>query len=189
MAEIKVERPLTELLQEVREAMSKADLKKSGYNSHLGFPYFELKDFVPLATKLFAERGMCPIFQIGYDSSGIEYASVNLVKGAESIIFKIPTAEANNSQNPIMNQGSKITYMRRYLYMCLLDLVDNDSVDADAPSDRPVEEKKATDKQVDMIRSLYDEENIAKIVEYYKINDLSELNIKQASEVIARKKK
>ena len=56
-------------------------------------------------------------------------------------------------------------------------------------SNNPViEEKKATSKQVEMLRSLYDEENVAKMLEYYNIQNLDELSLKTASELIARKK-
>jgi hypothetical protein len=93
--------------------------------------------------------------------------------------------------NGIFNTGSKITYMKRYLYSNLLDLCENDVADQNngEVKEQKIEEKRATPKQVEMIRGLYDEENIAKMVEYYNINSLEELTLKQASEVIARKKK
>ncbi len=186
--EIKVERPLTELLQEVRYEMSTADIKKSGYNPYAKSNYFELKDFLSLATKLFYERKICPQFWIDIDSSGVEYAHLNITNGTQTLPFKLPTAEANNSSNPIQNQGSKVTYMRRYLYMMALDLVENDVVDAAEPSDKPAKEPKATEKQLELIRDLYDEENIGKMLEYYHISSLDEMTLKDASTAINRKK-
>lgn len=49
-------------------------------------------------------------------------------------------------------------------------------------------EAKATETQINIIRNIYNEENIAKMVEYYKVNDLSELTVQQASQAIARKR-
>ena len=190
MAEIKVEKTIYELLQEVRYELSKTKLSKSGLNKHLNFSYFELGDFVPTATELFAKKGLCPIFNIVYDGNGIEIAVLKIVKGAEVVQFTTPTDTPSNMTG-IQALGAKITYLRRYLYLIALDIVENDVVDAtlDENSNKAkVEDKKATEKQIEMIRGLYDEENIAKILEYYNIESLSDLSLKQASQVIAKKK-
>lgn len=47
----------------------------------------------------------------------------------------------------------------------------------------------ASEKQVSYISKLYDAENIGKILAHYKVSSLSELNVKQATEVIERAKK
>lgn len=188
--EIKVERPLTELLQEVRYELYKSEtLAKKGLNSYQGFKYFELEDFLPLATKLFYERKICPAFNIKV-IDGIEYAIMDIYHGTEKLMFMMPTAEAINSNNPIQNQGSKASYLRRYIYLSVLDLCESDPVD----SAKPVEKKdvpaepKATEKQLELIRDLYDEENIGKMLEYYHISSLDEMTLKDASTAISRKK-
>ena len=188
---VKIDRPLVELLQEVRYEMSKAELKKSGYNPWADFYYFELKDFLPKATELFYQRGICPVMSIYYDSNGIETATLKMTKGTEQIQFIIPTSQANNSNNPIQNRGSQITYLRRYLYVMALDLTEDDGVDAADNSQKEVKAETtqlATEKQVELIKGLYDEENIQKIKEYYKVENLEQLTIKQASQVISKKK-
>ena len=76
--------------------------------------------------------------------------------------------------------------------MMCLDLVENDVVDAtidEESRNAKIEEKKATPKQVEMLRGLYNEENIAKMIEYYGVQSLEDLSLKQASEAISRKKK
>jgi len=132
------DKSLFELLQEIRFAISKTELKKSGYNAFAKFSYFELKDFLPTAVKLFNDAKITPIFNIEIDPNGVEYAVLVLYKGAERICFKVPTAEANGS-NPIQSLGAKITYLRRYLYMVCLDLVENDIVDAGDPKAEKVD--------------------------------------------------
>lgn len=118
-------------LQAVRFELSQSDLHKSGRNKHLNFQYFELKDFLPTATKLLNEHGLTPVFRIEIDPAGIEYAFLTIIKGNEQIIFKAPTAEPQASNNPIQMLGSKITYMRRYMFMIALDVIEDDSVDND----------------------------------------------------------
>ena len=198
MAEIKVEKTIYELLQEVRdELLNNSDLKKSGKgtNGKRDYSYFELADFLPKATKLFRERCMCPVVSVGYDQNGVEIATMKIIKGTESIIFTLPTAEAVVSSNPIQNQGGKLTYMRRYLYQMALDLVENDLVDMPKEGKQEaeekkatVEEKKATEKQVDLIRKLFEQEKIAMILEHFNIQSLEELSLKDASTLIAKKR-
>lgn len=188
---ITVQMSIYQKLQKVREKLSETSLKKSGVNKHLNFNYFELGDFVPTATKLFAEYDLCPIFSISFDPNGVEMATLKVVSGPEVIEFKCPVERPTNMQGT-QAMGAVITYYRRYLYMACLDLVENDQVDAsidDTSRNAPAEEKKATPKQVEMIRGLYDAENVGKIIEYYGVNNLEELSLKQASEVIKRKAK
>lgn len=190
MSQIQVEKTIFELLQEVRFELSKIKLEKTGYNKHLNFKYFELGDFLAKAIELLNNKGLCPIFNISYDSNGIEMATLTLVKGAERIVFTTPTDSPTNVSG-IQALGAKHTYLKRYLYINLLDLIENDVVNAsldENSNNSKVEEKKATDKQIEMITGLYDEENINKILDYYKIDSLQKLSIKQASQIIAKKK-
>ena len=158
---IEIDRPIGELLQEVRYLMSIAELKKTGFNKFGNFYYFELENFVPLATKLFYERKMYPVFNIEYVND-IEYATLYIYRGNEYISFKLPTAEAVNSQNPIQNQGSKVTYMRRYLYMMALDLVENDGVDA-ADNSKIKTTGTISQEQFEDLKRMYSAEDVKKM--------------------------
>ena len=183
MEKITIEKHVFELLQDVRNELNKTELNKSGFNKHLNFKYFELKDFVPTATKLFVERGLTPIFNIEVDNNGIEYAYLEIIKGAEKIMFKVPTANAQ-SNNPIQGLGMKITYLRRYLYLIALDLVENDIVDAEDPNEKKV--KFASKVQVDKI--LANGKVIADTLKELGVktrNDVESLTMDKASELCA----
>ena len=190
MAEIKVEKTIYQKLQQdVRVPISKMTLKKTGYNKHLNYYYYQLDDFLPQATELISKAGLCAIFNIGYDNNGIEMASLLLTDGLSEIRFGTPTADVPN-QNGIFNLGSKHTYCKRYLYMNLLELADPDTADMNHTNEDnnvSIEERKATKKQVEMIQQLYDAVNIAKMLEYYNIATLEEMTMKTASDLIARK--
>lgn len=186
MAEIKVEKTIYQKLQQdVRVPISKMTLKKTGYNKHLNYYYYQLDDFLPQATELISKTGLCAIFNIGYDNNGIEMASLLLTDGLSEIRFGTPTADVPNMSG-IFNLGSKHTYCKRYLYMNLLELTEPDAAEISNDGTK-VEEKKATKKQIEMIQQLYDAENIAKMLEYYNITTLEEMTMKTASDVIARK--
>lgn len=189
--EIKVEKSIyAKLQQDIRVPISKATLRKTGKNKHLGYDYFTLEDFLPQATELIAKAGLCTVFNIGYDPNGIETATLTVTDGIDRIVFTIPTAEVPH-QEGIFETGSKNTYCKRYLYMNLLELTEPDvaEISNTGETEKKVEEKKATPKQVEMIRNLYDAENIAKMIEYYGVNSVEEMSLKQASEAIDRKRK
>ena len=189
MNDVKIEKSIfLKLQQDIRVPISKMALKKTGRNSHLGYDYFTLDDFLPVATELIAKADLCTVFNIGYDSNGVEMATLTITDGMSTIPFSIPTAEVPH-QEGIFETGSKNTYCKRYLYMNLLELTEPDVAEITNVGSEKVEEKKATAKQIEMIRGLYDEENIGKMLEYYGINSLDEMSLKTASEVISRKKK
>ena len=177
----------------VRVPISEMNLKKTGYNKHLNYYYYDLGDFEAQATKLFADAGLCPIFSIEFDpQTGVEMAIMVITDGLDRIVFKIPTAEVPNMTG-VFNLGSKDKYCLRYLLVNhVLMLSEQDEAELSNTEESKtgkLEEKKATAKQIEMIRGLYDAENIQKILEYYHINSLEELSLKTASDLIQRKRK
>lgn len=172
-------------LQEVRSELSKASLKKTGKNNYQGFEYFELKDFLPTATELFKKHDLTPVFNIELSTEGIEYATLDIFyKGSEKITFKAPTARPNNN-NPIQGLGAMITYMRRYLYLMALDIVENDIVDSQDQNEvKKNAVKYATDSQVEKI--IANGKLIASELNELNIktkNDCKTLSIEKASEL------
>jgi hypothetical protein len=50
------------------------------------------------------------------------------------LFFSLPTADVSlKGAHPIQNLGAQQTYMRRYLYMQLMEVVENDQVDNSPP--------------------------------------------------------
>ena len=129
-------------------------VKKSGKNIKLEFTYFELKDIVPSATRIFAELGIAALVNFG------ETASMSLYNADEPsepcVEFSIPYKEVpqiisnagKEVTNPLQALGASITYLRRYLYMLALDIVEDDETDAalgsEKPAPAPKKEKPAT---------------------------------------------
>jgi hypothetical protein len=145
-------------LQKARVMLQSMPIKKSGFNSFAGFKYFELSDFLPSVNTIFAELGLCSVFCINdgeatlriYDS---EFGGV--------IFFNSPIADTvskvviEGGKSPaIQALGSLHTYLRRYLLINALELVENDIVDATIKKDEPKSAKPVT---VDVFDSMDDE--------------------------------
>ena len=183
-------------LQEARFIVLGKLGKKSGKNSFVGFEYFELKDFVPQAIEAFREVGITSVFNIdparkvvedGVITEYPETASMTITDGKESIEFHIPTADATGKgQLPIQALGSKQTYLRRYLYLSALDIVENDSVDAMSNEQKDVQPKKTagpTAEQIKIIKSSLSEDAIKTMLAKVNKNAVEELSVKEASDI------
>lgn len=159
-------------LQKVRAELLKKKIKKSGFNKNSNFYYYELADFLAPATELFEKYGLCPVYYITPKSTTFKegqvisipetaYLDVYDIESQEKITFSTPTAENEiwkkiyeggqftgkyevMPQNGIQNLGAKKTYIKRYLYMDMLDLAETDYVDGDSDLDEVKEEPKKT---------------------------------------------
>ena len=135
-------------LLEARKRFLAEPVKKSGVNRFAEFKYFELEDIVPVATKIFTDLGLLLIPSVTYELS---YAVLyNVDNPNEFITFnapaKDPHIEEGTKMSAIQGLGAYVTYMRRYLYGLVLDIVEKDAVDAtsgkpDAEGETPAPKK------------------------------------------------
>jgi hypothetical protein len=132
-------------LQKVRFELTQKTLKKSGNNKFAGYSYFELGDFLPHVHQMFNDVGLCAVFSIDAEKAGL---SIFDTDGDTSVEFFTPTVMASNPKGQaIQNLGSTHTYLRRYLWVMALELVESDEVDAGEPKvEKPVEKKIQTVK-------------------------------------------
>ena len=128
-------------LQKARAMLLSSDIKKSGVNKFAGFQYFELADVLPAITKIFDELGLCGVVRFTSDTATLTiYDSEDINHG--SIEFTSPLVYADMSKSQaIQNLGSTHTYMRRYLWLMAMEIVEHDALDAAAPVDKPKEIK------------------------------------------------
>ena len=119
-----------EKLLKARVKFLDAGVQKSGKNYAIGYKYFELKDIVPLASKIFDELGLVAV--VSYYTDTAEMILFNTEKPEESITFLSPMkyAPITKGSNEIQSLGSTQTYLRRYLYMTALDIIEDDTVDS-----------------------------------------------------------
>ena len=121
-------------LMEVRVEFHGLEIKKSGLNKFAGFKYYELGDFLIPATQLLQKANLCPI--IAFTN---EMATLTLYNGdntSESIVFTSPMRELTlKGTNDIQNLGGVQTYLTRYLYIQLLNIVEADVFDATSGKD------------------------------------------------------
>ncbi len=118
-----------EKLNAVRKEFLAKERKKSGKNSYAGYDYFELSDFLPDVLTLFAKNGLCGHFSARDGLAILEV--INTEKTDEKIVFSSPLGSASlKGCHEIQNIGACITYARRYLWGCVIELIENDALDS-----------------------------------------------------------
>ena len=121
-------------LQEARIQLQATALKKSGKNKFAGFEYFELGDFLPTVQNIFTEKGVCGTITFYTDLAILTIVDVD--KPEDKIEFKSPMSTAElKGCHAIQNLGAVQTYLRRYLWVAAMEIVEHDSLDADTGSD------------------------------------------------------
>lgn len=124
-------------LQKARTMFLSAPIKKSGKNKFAGYEYFELGDFIPSIHQIFNDVGLCGVVRFTN-----EVASLTVYGDEGSIEFTSPMVFAENAKGQaIQSLGSTHTYMRRYLWLMAMELVEHDSVDAAPQVEKPKEVK------------------------------------------------
>ena len=117
-------------LQEARRLFLEAGAKKTGKNMHLSFMYFELEDIVPICENIFSKVGLIAVPCITADTA---YMNVHDCDHPETtpVGFCTPFTpiQPNKATNEMQALGSSITYIRRYLWMLVMDIVEKDSID------------------------------------------------------------
>jgi len=114
-------------LQKARIKLQAAPLNKSGWNDYSKYSYFELADFLPTINEIFNELGLCSV--ISFDKELATLRVIDTDNGG-SIAFTSPMADANMKGNqPVQNLGATLSYLRRYLYVNALEVVENDLLD------------------------------------------------------------
>ena len=97
---------------------------------------------------------------------------------------RVVQATLMGNNNPAQEQGSALTYARRYSLLMAYGLATEDD---DANSLRkPIEEKKATQKQIDILLEYYEGENLDKLLEKNNLEKIEDISMAKASELISK---
>ena len=125
-------------LQQARLKLQAAPLKKSGRNTFAKYEYFELADFLPTIQTIFAEVGLCGTVSFGTDIASLTIVDTDATEITQgtSVMFISPMSTAElKGCHAIQNLGAVQTYLRRYLWVAAMEIVEHDSLDATTGKD------------------------------------------------------
>jgi len=116
-------------LNTARKKFHSIELKKSGHNKFAGYKYFELGDFIIPALEIFNEVGLTSIISFGKETAHMEIVDNERPEQRLTITSPMSTA-ALKGCHEVQNLGAVQTYLRRYLWVAALEIVEHDALDA-----------------------------------------------------------
>lgn len=136
-------------LSDARAQFRTREVKKSGYNTFSKIYYMQLKDFLHETELALQSSGLIAIV-----SFGIELATMTVRElegdGVIEITSPMSTA-ALKGCHEVQNLGAVQTYIRRYLWVALFEIIEQDAVDESPPNnDVPAAAKFPELTQVDL---------------------------------------
>jgi hypothetical protein len=166
--------PVYNNLNMARMAFHQLRLKKTGKNTFAKYSYFELADFLPSALQIFADNKLCATISFTEDRAIMRVVDT---EDGSHCFFESPLADAQTKGSlPIQALGSAHTYMRRYLWVLALEIVEHDGIEAMAGRETPKADTISLE-QANELMSLIEASgrSMDSVCDYYKIEDIHDL--------------
>lgn len=145
--------PVLQKINALRAHIHSTDLKKTGRNTFSNYNYFELADFLIPALSKCIELDLCPV--VSFDANIATMTVTDLEDGSSLVITSPMSTASLKACHEVQNLGAVQTYLRRYLWVALLEIVEHDAVDSSAgPADKKAKEqpaKKLTDREQELV--------------------------------------
>lgn len=134
-----------EKLQMVKQDVLHANPKKSGKNKFANYDYYELADILPVIIESCAKHKVMTF--PSFTNEVATLTAVNAEAPEEKITIESPMRDLEiKGANAIQSLGGIETYQRRYLYMALFDITENDMFDATTTDRNPATTKPTGNK-------------------------------------------
>ena len=151
-------------LAAARAEFHQLELKKSGHNKFAGYKYFELADFVVPGMSVLANHQLVPVISFAEHLATLTLTDTE--SGEQLAITSPMSSAALKGCHEIQNLGAVQTYLRRYLWVTLLEIIEHDALDSSEPVVTRLVTKAQAKKLSQLIESLPPEkgETVAKWV-------------------------
>lgn len=126
--------PVLHKINQLRRHIHSTELKKTGYNKFSQYSYFELADFLIPALSKCIELDLCTMVSFATDLASMTVT--DLEDGTSFVITSPMSTAALKACHEVQNLGAVQTYLRRYLWVALLEIVEHDAVDSSAGPDK-----------------------------------------------------
>jgi len=107
------------------------EVKKTGYNAFAKYNYMQLADFTKPIVQLLHDNGLVSFVSFTSDEATLTIVEVET---GDLMYVTSPMSKASlKGCHEVQNLGAVQTYIRRYLYCALFDIVEGDALDGSEP--------------------------------------------------------
>lgn len=125
-------------LIEARKRFLDAGIKKTGVNRYAEYKYFTLDEIIPAKQEIFRDLGLADVISFGPEVATLTI--FNIADPLDHIVFTSQLApDESMIKNPIQKVGAIQTYVRRYLYLLALDIIESDGIEETTGNTAPDE--------------------------------------------------
>lgn len=126
-------------LIEARKRFLEAGIKKTGVNRYAEYKYFTLDEIIPVKQEIFRDLGLADV--ISFSDTGAILTIYNVSDPLDQVQFMSQlAADESMIKNPIQKVGAIQTYIRRYLYVLALDIIESDGIEETTGKDDETDE-------------------------------------------------
>ena len=112
-------------LNMAREKFHETKLKKTGHNKFANYYYFELGDFLIPALQIFKDHRLSGVISFGKELAEMRIIDIDNPQDVIVITSPMSTA-ALKGCHEVQNLGAVQTYLRRYLWVAALEIVEHE---------------------------------------------------------------
>ncbi len=122
-------------LMQARVTLQGTKLQKSGHNKFAQYYYFELGDFLPEIQNIFNNLGLCGV--VSFTNEMATLSITDMEDGTTLNITSPMSSAALKGCHEVQNLGAVQTYLRRYLWVTAMEIVEHDYLDPLTGSEAP----------------------------------------------------
>jgi hypothetical protein len=114
-------------LMQARVTLQGTKLQKSGHNKFAQYYYFELGDFLPEIQNIFNTLGLCGV--VSFTNEMATLSITDMEDGTTLNITSPMSSAALKGCHEVQNLGAVQTYLRRYLWVTAMEIVEHDALE------------------------------------------------------------
>ena len=180
---------LIELVNQLKGLEKSAQVNSSVKNKSTGELMKKAFDYVPLdniLNKIKENKNFALLQPIGIDENGVCGVKCMLVHKSGHVFETNTYPFAVKEDAKLQDEGAEITYRKRYSLGAFLGMATEEDTDGNDDEATNSTERKASPRQLEVLRNNYTGENLEKLLKVNKIEKLEDMPMSKASDLIGK---
>ena len=180
---------LIELVNQLKGLEKSAQVNYSVKNRNTGEWMKKAFDYVPLdniLNKIKENKNFALLQPIGIDENGVCGVKCILVHKNGHVFETNTYPFAVKEDAKLQDEGAEITYRKRYSLGAFLGMATEEDTDGNDDEATNSTERKASPRQLEVLRNNYTGENLEKLLKVNKIEKLEDMPMSKASDLIGK---